>query len=84
MRFFSFQERSLFSIHDPTARLWLKFSHLSEHKFCHNSKDTVVLMCDCGTETETTEHFFLRCPFFVTKRQKLLNNVYGKHFSSKI
>ena len=40
-------------------------------------------MCDCGTETETTEHFFLRCPFFVTERQKLLNNVYDKHFSSQ-
>ena len=40
-------------------------------------------MCDCGTETETTEHFFLRWPFFVTERQKLLNNVYDKHFSSQ-
>ena len=40
-------------------------------------------MCDCGTETKTTEHFFLRCPFFVTERQKLVNNVYDKHFSSQ-
>ena len=38
-------------------------------------------MCDYGTETETTEHFFLRCSFFVTERQKLLKNVYDKHFS---
>ena len=30
-------------------------------------------MCDYGTETETKEHFFLRCPFFVTERQKLLD-----------
>ena len=49
----------------------------------HNFKDTVVAMCDCGRETETTEHFFLRCLFFVTERQKLLNNVYDKHFSSQ-
>ena len=88
MKFFSLQERLLFSIHDPTGvkfltRLWLKFSHLNEHKFRHNFKDTVVTMCDCGTETETTEHFFLRCPFFVTERKKLLNNVYDKHFSSQ-
>ena len=87
MKFFSLQEKSLFSIHDPTgikllARLRLKFSHLNEHKFRHNFKDTVVPMCDSGTETETTEHLFLRCPFFVTERQKLLNdNVYDKHFS---
>ena len=40
-------------------------------------------MCDCGTETETTEHFFLCCPCFVIKRQKLLNNVYDKHFLSQ-
>ena len=63
MKFFSLQERSLFSIHDPTvvkllARLRLKFSHSKENKFRHNLKDTVVPMCDCGTETETTEHFF--------------------------
>ena len=66
MKFLSSQE-ILFSIHDPTGvklltRLRLKFSHLNEHKFCHNFKDTVVTMFDCGTETETTEHFFLCCP----------------------
>ena len=37
----------------------------------------------CETETETTEHFFLRGPFFVTERQKFLNNVYDKHFPSQ-
>ena len=76
MKFFSLQERSLFSIHDPNGvklltRLGLKFSHLNERKSRHNFKDTVVAMCDSGTETETTEHFFLRCPFF------------DKHFSSQ-
>ena len=86
MKFFSLQERSLFSIHDPTrvklsTRLRLKFSHLNEHKFRHNFKDTVVPMCNCRTETETTKHFFLHYPFFVTERQKLLHNVYDKHFS---
>ena len=88
MKFFSLQERSLFSPHDPTGvklltRIRLKFSHLNEDKFRHNFKNTVVAMCDCGTETETTEHFFQRCPFFVTERQKLLNNGYDKHFSSQ-
>ena len=88
MKFFSLQEISLFSIHDPTGvklltRLWLKFIHFNEHKFYHNFKNTVVAMCDCGTETETTDHFFLCCPFFVTETQKLFNNVYGKHFSSQ-
>ena len=89
MKFFFSQEESLFSIHDPTGvklltRLRLKFSHLNENKFRHNFEDTVVALCDCGTETETSEHFFLRCPFFVTERQKLLNNVYNKHLPSQI
>ena len=65
------------------TRLLLKFSHLNEHRFRHNFKDTVIAMCDCGTETEITEHFFLRCFFLVTERQNLLNNVYDKHFSSQ-
>ena len=87
MKFFSLQERSSFSIHDPTGvklltRLWLKFSHFNEHKFRHDFKDTVVAMCDCGTETETTGHFF-RCLFFVTERQKVLNNIFDKHVSSQ-
>ena len=68
MKLFFSQERSLFSIPDPIGvklltRFQLKFSHLNEHKFRHNFKDTVVAMCICGTETETTEHFFFRCPF---------------------
>ena len=47
------------SIHDPTGvtlltRLWLKFSHLNEHKFRHNFKDSVVPIWDCRTETQTT------------------------------
>ena len=87
-KLFPLQERSLFSIHDPTGvklltRLQLKFSHFKKHKFRHNFKDTVVAMCDCGTEAETTEYFFLRCSFFVTGRLELLDNVYDKHFSSQ-
>ena len=33
-------------------------------------------MCDCGAETETTSHFFLRCQLFANERQKLLDDVY--------
>ena len=76
--FFSLNQRSLFSIHDPVGvklltRLRLQFSHLNEHKFRHNFKDCVSPMCDCGAETETTSHFFLRCQFFANERQKLRN-----------
>ena len=38
-------------------------------------------MCDCGAETETTSHFFLRCQFFANffflkKLFFLLDDVY--------
>ena len=79
--FFSLNQRSLFSIHDPVGvklltKLRLQFSHLNEHKFRHNFKDCVSPICDCGAETETTSHFFLRCQFSANKRQKLLDDVY--------
>ena len=40
-------------------------------------------MCDCGTETEATSHFFLRCKFFANERQKLRNDVYRVDASTK-
>ena len=66
--FFNLKQKSLFAILDPVgvkllSRLRLKFSHLNEHKFCHNFKDAPSPMCDCGSDTETTDRFFLRCPF---------------------
>ena len=79
--FFNLKQKSLFAIHDPAgvkllSRLRLKFSHLNEHKFCHNFKDVLSPMCDCGSKTETKDHFFhLRCPFFAINRQKLLNDL---------
>ena len=68
------------AIHDPAdvkllSRLWLKFSHLNDRKFRHNFKDALNPMFDCGSETETTDHFFLRCPFFAMNRRKLLNDM---------
>ena len=78
--FFNLKQKSLFAIHDPAgvkllSRLRLKFSHLNEHKFRHNFKDALSPMCDCGSKTETTDHFFLRCPFFAINKQKLLHDL---------
>ena len=81
-------QRSLFSVHDPVGvkmltRLRLQFSHLNEHKFRHNFKDCMSSMCDCGAETKTTSHFFLRCQFFANERQKLRDDVYRLDSSIK-
>ena len=79
--FFSLNQRSSFSIHNPVGvklltRLWLQFSHLNEHKFRHYSKEWFIPMCDCGAETKITSHFFLRCQYFANERQKLHDDVY--------
>ena len=77
--FFNLKQKSLFAIHDPAgvkllSRLPLKFSHLNEYKFRHNFTDALSSMSDYGSENETTNYFFLRCPFFAINRQKLFND----------
>ena len=56
-------------------RLRLQFSHLNEHKFRHGFSGTIDPICACGTEIETTEHFFLRCHFCSTQRLKLFEKL---------
>ena len=81
--FFNLKQNLLFANHDSfycqviklLSRLQLKFSHLNGHKFCHNFKDALSPMYDCGSETEATDYFFLHYPFFVIKIQKILNDL---------
>ena len=54
-------ENSIYAINDISGlklltRLRLNFSHVNEHKFRHNFKDTISPMCSCGFEPETTDH----------------------------
>ena len=58
------------------TRLRLNFSHLNEHKFRHNFKDTINPMCNCGAATEITIHYHLRCRLYSVKRAELLDGVY--------
>ena len=86
--FFNLKQRSLFALHDQLgvkllSRLRLKFSRLHKHKFRHNFKDTPSPICGCGSKTERTDHFFLRCPFFTEIRKKLLNSLFKIDVSLK-
>ena len=65
------------------ARLRLNFSHLNEHKFRHNFKDTINLMCSCGCEPETTDHYLLRCKLYTDLRLDHLNDIYTINQSLK-
>ena len=74
------EENSIFNVHNPIgvkylSRLRLNFSHLNEHKFHYNFRDTFNPLCSCNTETETTSHYLLRCHLFSEKRTKLLENL---------
>ena len=69
-----------FNVHNPIGvrylnRLRRNFSHLNEHKFHHNFRNTVNQLCCCNTDTETTSHYLLRCLLFSEKRTKLLENL---------
>ena len=86
--FFNLKQRFLFAILDPVgvnllSRPRFKFSHLNEHKFRHNFKDAPSSMYDCGSDTKTTGHFFLRCSFFAENSQKLLNSLFKTDVSLK-
>ena len=55
------------------TRLRLVLSH--HHKFKHNFLDTINLLCNCGSNIETTLHFFLYCPNFMECRNTLLRKI---------
>ena len=74
---------SVYGIHNPLGlkllvRLRVGLSHLREHKFRHNFRDTLNPLCSCNIEPESTSHYLLRCHFFVAHRKKFfdsLNNI---------
>ena len=70
----------LFSVYDPLGvkllqRLRLDFSHLNEHKFRYGFKGTLNLLCTCGAEVETAEHFLLHCQLYSTHRSELFDKI---------
>ena len=57
------------------TRLRLGLSHLREHKFIHKFQNCINPLCSCGTDIESTSHFFLHCPLFDDKRIILLSTL---------
>ena len=74
------QKRSIFNINDPNGlrlltRLRVNLSHLRDHKFKHNFLDTIIPLCSCSLEVESTDHYLLRCPFFTSICKTLLDSI---------
>ena len=72
--------KSVFKIHNPEGlkyifQLRVGLSALKAHKKAHNFRDTLSDICHCGTDSETSEHFLLRCPLFLAQRTKLLTTI---------
>ena len=73
-------ENSVYNIHDALGiklitRLRLGFSHLREHKFRHNFRDTLNPMCACSLEPENTLHFLLHCHLYDDLRLTLMSDL---------
>ena len=71
---------SFFDCHNPKGvklitRLRLGLSHLREHKLKHSFQDTINPLCKCDQDIESSNHFFLHCPFFINERCTLLSTI---------
>ena len=51
------------------TRLRVGLSHLREHKFHHNFRDSLNPTCNCGSAIESTKHYLLHCSNFKNQRQ---------------
>ena len=74
LRFIRPKAMPVYGLMDPPGLKLL--THLKEHKFRHNFRDTLVPFCNCGLlESETTNHFLLRCTSFSDLRIILLDGI---------
>ena len=80
LKFIRPSANSLFNCHNPKGikfitRLRLGLSHLREHKFKHSFQDSLNPFCSCGLDIESTAHFLLHCPMYITERHTLLSTI---------
>ena len=73
-------KRSTFNLHDPNGirrifQLRVGLSPLKYHKKRHNFRDTPHDTCLCGNGIESTVHFLLNCPLYITQREQFLARV---------
>ena len=56
-------------------RLRLGLNHLREHKFNHSSQDSLNQFCNCCLDIESTAHYLLHCPRYLTETCTLLSTI---------
>merc|ERR1712131_67615 len=75
------QKKRTFNIHDTNRLKWIfqlrvGLSPLRYHKKRHNFNDTPTDTCFCSTNSETTDHFLLKCPLFSNARTTFLDSIH--------
>ena len=80
LKFIRPSANSFFNCHNPKGikfitRLRLRLSHLREHKFKHSFQDSLNPFCSCGLVIESTGHYLLHCPTYITERRTLLSTI---------
>ena len=69
-----------FNCHNPKrikfiTRLWLGLSLLPEHNFKHSFQDSFNPFCNCRLDIESSAHYLLHCPMYMTERSTLLSTI---------
>ena len=80
LKFIRPSANSFFNCHNPKGikfitRLRLGLSHFREHKFKHSFQDSLNPFCSCGLDIESTGHYLLHCPKYITERRTLLSTI---------
>ena len=80
LKFILLGPNKVYNVHNPTGlklltRLHLGLSHLRAHKFSHNFSDCLDELCICGNNIESTNHFLLQCPLYLSERQTLMEKI---------
>lgn len=73
-------KKGIYNIYDPQGfkllnRLRLGFSYLRKHNIPLNFSDTVILLCSCALETESTDLSFLTCQNHISLRTTLMGEL---------
>ena len=73
-------KREIFGVHDTKGikrlfQLRVGLSPLKYHKKKHNFRDTFSDICNCLRESETTEHYLIRCITFSKERKLLMDSI---------
>ena len=80
LKFFRPSANSFFNCHNLKGikfitRMRLGLSHLREYKFKHSFQDSLNPFCSCGLDIESTGHYLLHCPTYITERRTLLSTI---------